>query len=138
MSGKKEQLKNIIDASVARKFLMQNPDFLINNPDLYSILTPPDRSEGDRIVDFQNIMIEKTIPKIPIATKAFKILYGKNGTLSKGTQSSSRYFSISTPSGFPAPTSCKATKCIKTRAIRIRGSATTCKAKKREIVAPEI
>tara|TARA_B110000495_G_C22773182_1_gene452447 strand:- start:152 stop:787 length:636 start_codon:yes stop_codon:yes gene_type:complete len=38
---------------------MQNPDFLINNPDLYSILTPPDRSEGDRIVDFQNIMIEK-------------------------------------------------------------------------------
>ena len=59
MSGKKEQLKNIIDASVARKFLMQNPDFLINNPDLYSILTPPDRSEGDRIVDFQNIMIEK-------------------------------------------------------------------------------
>ena len=59
MSGKKEQLKNIIDASVARKFLMQNPDFLINNPDLYSILTPPDRSVGDRIVDFQNIMIEK-------------------------------------------------------------------------------
>ena len=59
MSGKKEQLKNIIDASVARKFLMQNPDFLINNPDLYSILTPPDRSKGDRIVDFQNIMIEK-------------------------------------------------------------------------------
>jgi uncharacterized protein YigA (DUF484 family) len=59
MSGKKEQLKNIIDASVARKFLMQNPDFLIKNPDLYSILTPPDRSEGDRIVDFQNIMIEK-------------------------------------------------------------------------------
>ena len=56
MSGKKEQLKNIIDASVARKFLMQNPDFLINNPDLYSILTPPDRSEGDRIVDFHAII----------------------------------------------------------------------------------
>jgi len=64
MSGKKEQLKNIIDASVARKFLMQNPDFLINNPDLYSILTPPDRSEGDRIVDFQNIMIEKIKKKL--------------------------------------------------------------------------
>ena len=64
MSGKKEQLKNIIDASVARKFLMQNPDFLINNPDLYSILTPPDRSKGDRIVDFQNIMIEKIKKKL--------------------------------------------------------------------------
>jgi len=59
MSGKKEQLENIIDASVARKFLKQNPDFLINNPDLFNILTPPDRSEGNRIVDFQNVMIEK-------------------------------------------------------------------------------
>jgi len=59
MSGKKEQLENIIDASVARKFLKKNPDFLINNPDLFNILTPPDRSEGNRIVDFQNVMIEK-------------------------------------------------------------------------------
>ena len=73
-----------------------------------------------------------------MATRAFKILYGKKGTLSKGTPSSSRCFSISTPSGFPAPTSCNATKCIKTRAIKIRGNATTCNAKKREIVAPEI
>ena len=47
-------------------------------------------------------------------------------------------FSISTPSGLPAPTSCKATKCIKTNAIKIKGKATTCNAKNLEIVAPEI
>ena len=29
------------------------------------------------------------------------------------------------PSGLPAPTSCRATRCIKTRAINISGSATT-------------
>ena len=39
--------------------MKKNPDFLINNPDLFNILTPPDRSEGNRIVDFQNVMIEK-------------------------------------------------------------------------------
>ena len=58
----------------------------------------------------KNIIIENTVIKTPIATKAFKTLYGKNGTLSSGTPSSSKYFSMSTPSGFPAPTSCKATK----------------------------
>ena len=73
----------------------------------------------------KNIITEKTIPKTPIATKAFKTLYGKNGTLSRGIPSSSRYFSISTPSGLPAPTSCNATKCKNTKAIKTNGSATT-------------
>ena len=76
--------------------------------------------------------------KTPIPTKAFKTLYGKKGTLSRGTPSSSRCSSISMPSGLPAPTSCKATKCIKTRAINIRGNATTCRAKNLETVDPEI
>ena len=84
------------------------------------------------------MIIENTMPNIPMATNAFKTLYGKNGMLSNGTPSSSRCFSISTPSGFPAPTSCKATKCINTSAINIKGKATTCNAKNLEIVAPEI
>ena len=63
--------------------------------------------------------------KTPIPTNAFKTLYGKNGTLSRGTPSSSKYSSISTPSGLPAPTSCNATRCKKTRAIKTRGNATT-------------
>ena len=58
----------------------------------------------------KNIIIAKTVINTPIATKAFKTLYGKKGTLSKGMPSSSRNSSISTPSGFPAPTSWSATR----------------------------
>jgi len=59
MSGKKKHVGDIIDASAVKGFLKQNPDFLIDNPDLFSVLTPPNRSEGDEVVDFQNMMIEK-------------------------------------------------------------------------------
>ena len=69
---------------------------------------------------------------------AFKTLYGKNGTLSRGIPSSSRNSSISTPSGFPAPTSWSATKWRKTSAIKTNGNATTCNAKNLETVIPEI
>ena len=97
----------------------------------FSIKYPP--ASGKK-----NIIIEKTVMKTPMPTKAFKTLYGKKGTLSRGTPSSSRCSSISMPSGLPAPTSCKATKCIKTRAINMRGNATTCRAKNLETVDPEI
>ena len=76
--------------------------------------------------------------KTPIPTNAFKTLYGKKGTLSNGTPSSSRCSSMSTPSGLPAPTSCNATRCKKTKAIRTKGSATTCKAKNLDTVMPEM
>jgi len=86
----------------------------------------------------KNMIIEKTIMKTPMPTSALSTLYGKNGTLSKGTPSSSTCFSISMPSGFPAPTSCSATRCMNTKAINIKGSATTCNAKNLDIVAPDI
>ncbi len=59
MSHIKQKLSDEIDASEIRKYLKQHPDFLIKNPDLFNILTPPDRSTSDEVVDFQNMMIEK-------------------------------------------------------------------------------
>ncbi len=58
MSGKKQE-KDDIDPSVIRNYLKRNPDFLIENPDLFSVLTPPNRSTDDEVVDFQALMIEK-------------------------------------------------------------------------------
>lgn len=59
MSNSKTKTADPIETSEVKKFLKDNPDFLINNPDLFNILTPPDRSTDDEIVDFQNLMIEK-------------------------------------------------------------------------------
>ena len=43
-----------------RDWLKRHPDFLVDNPDLLSILTPPFRpSSGDRVVDFQQVMLER-------------------------------------------------------------------------------
>lgn len=58
MTSKKQE-KEDIDPSIIRNYLKRHPDFLIENPDLFSILTPPDRSIDDEIVDFQAVMIEK-------------------------------------------------------------------------------
>lgn len=41
-------------------YLRANPDFLKQNPALLDILTPPDRAQGNGIVDFQQVMIERT------------------------------------------------------------------------------
>jgi len=59
MPGKKKKIGEDLNASIIRDYLKRNPDFLIENPDLFSVLTPPNRSEGDEVVDFQNMMIEK-------------------------------------------------------------------------------
>lgn len=59
MTGKKRKISEGIAAEDVKNFLKRNPDFLINNPELFSLLTPPDRSESDEVVDFQNLMIEK-------------------------------------------------------------------------------
>ena len=59
MNGKKRKVSEAITAKDVKSFLKRNPDFLIENPDLFSVLTPPNRSQGDEVVDFQNMMIEK-------------------------------------------------------------------------------
>lgn len=58
MSSKKKEIDDI-DPTVIRNYLMRNPDFLIDNPDLFAVLTPPNRSTEDDVVDFQTLMIEK-------------------------------------------------------------------------------
>lgn len=58
MAGKKKEIEDI-DPSIIKDYLKRNPDFLLENPDLFSVLTPPNRSTDDEIVDFQALMIEK-------------------------------------------------------------------------------
>jgi len=59
MPDKKQKTEEEIGAREVKRFLKSNPDFLIDNPELFEILTPPDRSTDDAVVDFQNLMIEK-------------------------------------------------------------------------------
>lgn len=59
MSQKKNQFSAKICEKDVKSFLKKNPDFLIENPELFSVLTPPNRSTDNKIVDFQNMMIEK-------------------------------------------------------------------------------
>lgn len=59
MNEKKREVSQHIEAKEVKNFLIRNPDFLIKNPELFNVLTPPSRSEGDEVVDFQNMMIEK-------------------------------------------------------------------------------
>lgn len=40
-------------------YLRENPDFLVQNPDLLSVLTPPSRSSGDKVIDMQHFMVER-------------------------------------------------------------------------------
>jgi hypothetical protein len=39
-------------------YLRQNPDFLIEHPDLIEILTPPSRQSGERVLDMQQFMVQ--------------------------------------------------------------------------------
>lgn len=46
-------------ADAVAAFLSENPDFLQQRPDLIDVLTPPSRDEGDTVVDFQKLMVER-------------------------------------------------------------------------------
>ena len=80
--------------------------------DLYDLTN--DKSITYKIVG--NLESDPELGLISIQTPIAKGLMGKN----VGDE-----VSISTPSGLPAPTSCNATRCKKTRAIKTRGNATT-------------
>jgi len=45
-------------AEAVADHLAQNPDFLLNRPELFAILTPPSHRRGDNVVDMQRFMIE--------------------------------------------------------------------------------
>jgi uncharacterized protein YigA (DUF484 family) len=45
-------------AEQVARYLSQHPDFLINHPDLLSVLTPPRVDRGERVVDMQHFMVQ--------------------------------------------------------------------------------
>lgn len=45
-------------AAEVANFLRQHPDFLIENPELLDVLTPPALHRGERIVDMQQFMLQ--------------------------------------------------------------------------------
>lgn len=45
-------------AEAVADHLAQNPDFLLQHPELIAILTPPSHRRGDNVVDMQRVMIE--------------------------------------------------------------------------------
>ena len=60
MAAKSKQTK--IDARQVSNYLRKNPDFLIEHPDLLSILAPPSRWEsgnGGNVVDIQTSMLDR-------------------------------------------------------------------------------
>ena len=57
--AKKKEINQKLNAEDVKTFLRRNPSFLIDNTDLLTVLTPPDRTTNDGVVDFQNLMIEK-------------------------------------------------------------------------------
>jgi len=48
-----------IDALSVLKFLEQNPDFLSHHPQALDMLAPPERFDGRRVVDMQNMMMRR-------------------------------------------------------------------------------
>ena len=42
-----------------RSFLQQNPDFLVENPDLIEVIVAPKRDNGKGVVDMQSFMVER-------------------------------------------------------------------------------
>jgi len=60
MSGKSEARK--LDASKVTEYLKENPEFLIENPDLLEVLSPPSRwedGEAGNVVDIQTSMLDR-------------------------------------------------------------------------------
>ena len=60
MSGKSEALK--VDASKVTEYLRENPEFLVENPDLLEVLAPPtrwDEGDGGNVADMQTSMLDR-------------------------------------------------------------------------------
>lgn len=45
-------------AAEVTSFLKRHPDFLVENPDLLGVLTPPRVDRGERVVDMQHFMVQ--------------------------------------------------------------------------------
>ncbi|MDA7568131.1 MAG: DUF484 family protein [Emcibacteraceae bacterium] len=57
--AEKKEISSKLNVEDIKNFLRNNPSFLNDNPELLMVLTAPDRTTDDGVVDFQNMMIEK-------------------------------------------------------------------------------
>lgn len=57
--AKKKEINSKLNVEDVKNFLRNNPSFLNDNPELLMVLTSPDRTTDDGVVDFQNMMIER-------------------------------------------------------------------------------
>lgn len=57
-------------AAQVANYLRQNPEFLIEHPDLLEALDPPSRSQGDSVVDLQQFMVERLRGRVEEMTEA--------------------------------------------------------------------
>lgn len=48
-----------VSKAEVRDYLRRHAEFLLENPDLLAVLTPPSHRRGDRVVDMQRVMIER-------------------------------------------------------------------------------
>jgi uncharacterized protein len=48
-----------LSAEAVANYLRGHPTFLVDNPSLLSVLTPPEFAAGDRVVDMQRFMVER-------------------------------------------------------------------------------
>jgi len=49
----------VLSADVVARYLRRNPDFLLDNPELLSVLTPPAQHSGDNVTDLGRFMVRR-------------------------------------------------------------------------------
>ncbi len=49
----------VLDADAVEAYLARHPGFLSERPELMELLTPPERRQGDGVVDLQRFMVER-------------------------------------------------------------------------------
>ncbi len=70
-------------AAEVAAYLRRHPDFLVRNPDLLGVLTPPSRRTGDTVVDMQHFMVERQRREIDRQKEQYRRLVGvSRGNLS--------------------------------------------------------
>ena len=58
-SGKAEVEAPVVTADQVASYLRSHPEFLIDNPMLLDGLEPPERDQGDGVIDLQHVMVKR-------------------------------------------------------------------------------
>src|SRR5690606_34254333 len=74
-------------AAEVAAYLRHHPDFLVRNPELLGVLTPPSRRTGDTVVDMQHFMVERQRREIERQKDQYRRLVAvSRGNLSSQTR----------------------------------------------------